>query len=212
VAAVTVAAVIPAYNEEQTIGRVLDVVCRLPLIDEVIVVSDGSTDRTAAVARAHGARVIELATNMGKGAAMQVGVQATAADVLLFLDADLIGLTAQHVLSLLEPVVSGRSDMAVGVFDGGRPVTDLAQAIAPYLSGQRAVHRCVLEEVGDLEGVGYGVELALTRYIRRNRSRVTEVLLPDLTHLTKEEKLGFVKGFAARMRMYWEIVKVLPRD
>lgn len=207
-----VAVVIPAYNEGQTVGGVLSVVTRMPEIGEVIVVSDGSTDDTVEVARSYGAHVIALPVNMGKGAAMKEGVAATRADVVVFLDADLLGLTEEHVRALLAPVVDGSHDMAVGVFDGGRPTTDLAQAIAPYLSGQRAVRREVLAEIGDLDNAGYGVELALTRYMRRNRGRICEVVLPDLTHRTKEEKLGLVRGFAARMRMYWEIVKSLPRD
>src|SRR5690606_29191289 len=70
-----VAAVIPAYNEEATIGAVIDAVRQVPGIDEVIVVSDGSDDGTAEVARRHGAFVVELDANVGKGGALKAGVQ-----------------------------------------------------------------------------------------------------------------------------------------
>ncbi len=206
-----VAAVIPAFNEEETIGPVLDTVTSLKDIAEIIVVNDGSTDRTGEVARRHGARVHDLLTNQGKGAAMQAGADSTQADVILFLDADLIGLSAHHVRTLLRPVVDGEADMSIGVFEGGRVATDLAQVVAPYLSGQRAVRRALLSAISDLEVSRFGVEIALTRYAKRTGSRVVEVELSDLTHRMKEEKLGLVRGFAARMRMYWEIVKYAGR-
>jgi glycosyltransferase involved in cell wall biosynthesis len=207
-----VVVIVPAYNEEETIGGVLDVLVGHPLIGEVIVVSDGSTDRTADVARHSGARVLELPENAGKGAAMQAGISSTAAEIVLFLDADLIGLRSEHVEDMLRPVLDGDWQMAVGVFEGGRTSTDLAQAIAPFLSGQRAVHRSVLQDLDDITESGYGVEVALTKYMRRNHGNVCEVVLTDLTHRMKEEKRGLIKGFAARMKMYWEIVKYLPKD
>lgn len=207
-----VAAVIPAYNEERTIAMVLQVLKRIPYIQEIVVVSDGSTDATAQVARQLGVRVVELTDNCGKGFAMMAGLEVTQADVVLFLDADLIGLTEQHVQELLAPVMEGLSEMAVGVFDGGRTSTDLAQALMPFLSGQRVVRRDLLRAVDDLDAARYGVEIALTRYIRKHRSRVAEVVLRDMTHLTKEEKLGLVRGFAARMKMYWEIMRVLQKE
>jgi glycosyltransferase involved in cell wall biosynthesis len=209
--ALSAAAVVPAYNEESTIGSVVDALRGCKLVSDVIVVSDGSEDATAQVARRHGARVIELPVNMGKGAAMRVGLRATEADVVLFLDADLVGLTPRHVEELLRPVLAGYVDMTVGVFEGGRALTDLAQQIVPQLSGQRAVRRELLLELGeDLGYAGYGVEVALTRYLRRSGRTAQEVVLRQVTHRTKEEKLGLVKGLAARMRMYWEIVRYLP--
>jgi len=204
-----ITAVVPAYNEEPTIGAVVALLCAHPLVGEVVVVSDGSTDRTAHEARQAGARVIELPENLGKGAALRAGVAATKADVVLFLDADLIGLTHEHIDNLLSPVVDGNVEMAVGLFDGGRRSTELAQSIAPFLSGQRAVRRTMLEGINDLDEAGFGAEVALTRFAKKNGNRVSEVFLKDVTHQTKEEKRGFVKGFAARIRMYWEIARYL---
>lgn len=204
-----VVALIPAYNEERTLGQVLEVVRSVPAVNEVIVISDGSTDGTARVARAHGARCVELRENVGKGGALKAGMDRAAdADVYLFLDADLVGLRRAHVEALLEPVLRGEAEVTVGVFDRGRVATDLAQMVAPFLSGQRAVRRRVLEDVPGLEASRFGVEVALTRHIRRQRIPVRLVPLENLTHRMKEEKLGLLRGFVARMKMYWEIVKV----
>lgn len=201
------AVIIPAYNEEQTIEEVIKVVQQVPLVEETIVVSDGSTDSTAQVAQSLGARVIKLPENIGKGGAMMVGVNNTDADVVLFLDADLIGLEPWHVVDLLLPVLDGRADMTVGIFEQGRLATDLAQFIAPYLSGQRAVKRQLMLQLSNLELTRFGVEVALTRFAKTSGLNVFDVELKDMSHVMKEEKLGVVKGIMARLKMYWEIAK-----
>jgi len=206
-----VSAVIPALNEEETISDIVELLVSIELLDEVIVVCDGCTDNTAQLAREAGARVIELAQNVGKGGAMMVGVRAARNDVILFLDADLIGLNEQGVINLVTPVIEGKADMTVGIFEKGRVATDFAQTIAPFLSGQRAVKRSLLEGMSDLDASRFGVEIALTRYAVENNLVVEEIILRDMTHRMKEEKLGLVKGVAARMRMYWEIAQYMAR-
>ncbi|WP_418790190.1 glycosyltransferase family 2 protein [Phosphitispora sp. TUW77] len=205
------AVIIPAYNEEQTIGKVIEVVKQVPFIEETIVISDGSTDNTADVARLLGAKVITLEQNLGKGGAMMVGVNNTSADVVLFLDADLLGLQPLHVVDLLLPVLEGRAEMTVGIFEHGRLATDLAQFFAPYLSGQRAVKRQLFRQISNLEMSRYGVEVAMTRFAKSAGISVLEVELRDMTHVMKEEKMGVVRGFVARLKMYWEIAKFVGR-
>ena len=222
-----VAAVVPAYNEGHTIGQVLAVLQQSPDIDEVIVVNDGSTDDTAERAAELGARVLNLYPNRGKGGAMKAWVQATLADIVLFIhkpdyyepdlkewivlfiDADLVGLNHTHCTALLEPVLQGKADMTVGLFTGGRASTTLAQKMAPFLSGQRAVRREIVECIPELEDSRYGVEVAISRYASSNSIRVEKVPLQDVSQIMKEEKQGFVTGAKNRIMMYWEILKVL---
>lgn len=204
-----VTAVIPAYNEEHTIDGVVKCVKGVDKIQKVIVVSDGSTDRTAEIARDCGADVIELNKNVGKGGAIKAGINECGTEIILFLDADLIGLTEKHVLDLIEPVINGKADMTVGVFKNGRMVTDLAQKVTPYLSGQRAIKKSIIEKLHNIDITRYGVEVALTKYVDKYSVRVQEVDLPDMTHVTKEEKLGLIKGVHARLKMYWDIVRIL---
>lgn len=208
---VRVAALVPAYNEEKTVGQVVDALRTVALIDEVIVISDGSADDTARVAAEHSARVIDLAANVGKAGAIKAGLEATTAGTLLMVDADLIGLTAAHLESLLLPVLSGQTDMTVGLFEGGRVATELAQIVAPYLSGQRALGRHLLEAIEDLGDLRFGIEVALTKQASAVGARTLEVLLPGVTQVMKEEKRGFVRGFAARMQMYRDIVKYVVK-
>ena len=204
-----VTAVIPAYNEEQTIADVVKCVKSIDKIQKVIVVSDGSTDSTAEIARECGADVIELDENVGKGGAIRAGINECGTEIILFLDADLIGLTEKHVLDLIEPVIDNEADMTIGIFKNGRMVTDLAQKVTPYLSGQRAIKKSVIDKIPNIDITRYGVEVALTKYVDKFNVRVQEVDLPDMTHVTKEEKLGIIRGVHARLKMYWDIVKIL---
>lgn len=205
----SVTAIIPAFNEEQTIGNVLNCLKDVQEVTQIIVVSDGSTDGTAEVARSCGVDVIELPENVGKGGAVKSGADNCKNDIILFLDADLIGLTDRHVMDLIKPVLDNEADMTIGIFKNGRIVTDLAQKVTPCLSGQRAIRREVFNRIPNIDITRYGVEVALTKFIDKNSVRVTEVYLEDMTHVTKEEKLGLVKGVQARFKMYWDIVKIL---
>ena len=210
-----VSAVIPAYNEELTIAEVVSTLRMVNLISEIIVVSDGSQDRTAEAARTAGARVIEHTENQGKAGAMKTGFEASSSPIILFLDADLIGLAPGHIKDLILPVISAEADMTVGIFGDGRFTTDLAQMVAPYLSGQRAVRRGILAEMFQLEPDAdvsrFGIEVALTRHVKNGQYKVLEVPLEEMSHRMKEEKLGLVKGMAARLKMYYEILKYAQR-
>ena len=197
---------VPAYNEENRIGAVLQTLTASPDVDEIIVVSDGSTDKTYQVADAvPGVRAVQLPLNKGKGGAMREGALLTDADVLVFFDADLQGLKPQHVHDLVAPVCCGAATMAMGIFKGGRFWTDIAQTFSPGITGQRAIRRDVFLRIPDLEHVGYGIELAITYYVRHHDLGERRVTLRGVTHPMKEEKLGPVRGTISRLHMYWQM-------
>jgi glycosyltransferase involved in cell wall biosynthesis len=207
-----VSVIIPAYNEENNIGNVLKVLVKMKDLDEVIVVDDGSEDNTSQIAVSFGVKVLKLQHNLGKGGAMMEGVKSAINEIILFLDADLIGLTEKHIEDLIKPVVEDGYMMSIGVFEHGRLATDLAQFVAPFLSGQRAVKKELFSKMSNLDATRFGVEVALTKYTKDAKIPVKEVILKDMTHVMKEEKLGLVRGFLARMKMYWEIAKFVSKD
>ena len=109
-------AIVPARNEERCIGAVVQEIKQLDPACEVVVIDDGSTDRTAAVAREAGARVIVLPFNLGIGGAVQTGFKVArdeGFDLAVRLDGD-----GQHVAAelpkLLAPILDGSADMVVG--------------------------------------------------------------------------------------------------
>jgi len=205
-----VTAIIPAYNEEQRIASVLTVVEQASIVDEIIVVNDGSTDRTTEVVEGFkDVILINKKENGGKGAALAAGVVAGDGDILVFIDADLIGLTPKHINSLIGPLLDDDElMMSVGKFAGGRLRTDLPQSLVPFISGQRALRRSFLEGL-DLSKTKFGAEIALTRYAKERGAKVEEVIINDVTHVMKEEKLGVMKGGWARLSMYSDMLRNL---
>lgn len=200
---------IPAYNEEATIAQVVKVAQEAEL--PVVVADDGSKDRTALVAEEAGAQVVRLSHNRGKGGAIAEGLKRVKTPFVLLLDADLLGLAPHHLQSLLAPVVKGRAEMAVGVFQGGRLSTDLAMRLTPFLSGQRALRTEDLKGVPGLEGARYDLELLLTRHAKRQGWRVLYLPLPGVSQVMKEEKRGLIPGLLHRLRMYREILRYYLR-
>ncbi|MCG0278433.1 MAG: PIG-L family deacetylase [Thermanaeromonas sp.] len=206
-----VSAIIPAYNEERTVGKVVATLRQVPLVDEIIVVDDGSRDGTAEVARRQGAIVIYLDKNHGKGNAMLKGAQKARGEILLFLDADLEGLSPAHVEELLWPVLNGEADMTVGIFRRGRALTDWAQFIAPYLSGQRAIPKELF--LAAVKGAkGFEIEVMLSKFAKDRGWRVKKVPLANMTHVMKEEKRGLARGVVARLGMYKDIAAFFLRQ
>jgi glycosyltransferase involved in cell wall biosynthesis len=200
--AVRTAAVIPAWNEAATVGAVIYAALDARLTDEVIVVDNASSDATAKVAAAHGARVVHEPTT-GKGEAMRAGVGAASdAAIIVFLDADLVGLRPHHVDGLVASVIAGDADMACGLFDRGPVANTIFLEGLPVLTGQRALRRELFEQL-DLRDVrGYRVEAALNSLVAQRGLRRRDQVLPGLWHRTKEEKLANpVVGFVTKLGM-----------
>lgn len=205
-----VSVVVPAYNEAGRISAVLRPVVASPLVDEVIVVDDGSDDGTAEEASAFPVDVIRLSENRGKAAALDAGVSRAKNDVLLFLDADLVGLRTEHVDALIRAYEERRLDMVVGVFSSGRKNTDLAQKINPYASGQRVISRALWERAKENVGeMNYGIEMALSKLAAKEGWEKEYVKLEGVTHVLKEEKRGLAKGLRDRLKMYGDMIKWL---
>ncbi len=183
---------LPAHNEAATVGDIVaairtDLVERVPLVDEILVVNDRSTDRTAEVAAAAGARV-ECTTCLlpgegpggGKGEALWKSVFAAEGDLIVWCDADIRNFGTHFVTGLLGPLLTDPDVVFVKGFyerpidghvgTGGRTTElvarpllallfpELAHVVQP-LSGEYGGRREVLEELPFVQG--YGVDLAL---------------------------------------------------
>lgn len=189
-----VVAVIPAKDEEARIGATIAALEQIGSVGRVIVVDDGSTDQTAAVAEwTGGVEVVRHERNRGKAAAMTTGA-ARAAELapgapVLFVDADLEG-SAGNLGPVVEPVLTGAADMTIAVLPpqrlagGGfgvvvRTARDGIRRLTGWtptqpLSGQRCLSREALDAALPLAS-GWGVEVGLTVDVLRAGGRVLEV-------------------------------------
>jgi glycosyltransferase involved in cell wall biosynthesis len=102
-----VSVIIPAYNEEDTVATVIDVVKSVSFVDEIIVVNDGSSDNTEQEALNAGARVINHETNKGKGQALYTGYTHAECDIIAFIDADIYNLSSKKVEAMIKPILDG---------------------------------------------------------------------------------------------------------
>lgn len=200
-----VSAIIAAYNEEPTIGPIVETLVSSKLFRDVIVISDGSTDQTAEAARAAGATMVhQFPWKHGKGSAMLHGVAHTDAPMLFFLDADLKGLTVEHLKRLLKPVTSGKLAMSVGIRDRGFFLMKLA-AHLPLIGGERVMNRRVFEDIPDRFLQGFMVEGALNYYCRSHKLPYGTVELPGLHIRRKMQKVGFWKGLNEYVHMSYQV-------
>lgn len=200
-----VSIVIPAYNEAERIVPTLRAIRASVPCDELIVVDDGSRDHTASLAERLADQVLRHGANRGKGAALQTGWNASAGEIVVFLDADLAE-SAAEAHRLIAPVLAGECDMAIGQLpvpprkaglglakglarQGIRWLTGF-HALAP-LSGQRAVRREVLQAVGNLDE-GFGVEVGLTIDALRAGFTVKEIPVAFSHRLTGNDWHGLV--------------------
>ncbi len=204
---VSVAAIVPAFNEAQTIADVVRALKASPLIQEEIVISDGSTDDTAAQARAAGATLVhELPTRGGKGKAVQHGITHTDAPLLFFCDADLVGLTADHVRRVVQPVITGHLAMCVGLRDRGKIMTLLMRHL-PLIGGERALHRTIFSAIPEQFIQGFMLETALNYACRSRRLAYGSVALPGLGMRRKMQKVGFWPGLWQYVDMGWQMLR-----
>jgi len=185
--ATTVAVVVPAKNESATIGTVLEAAKAHPeLVDELVVVNDYSVDDTTTVADHHGARVVALEGPSGKGEAMRAGLASTSAQIVVFLDADVVNTTSEFVARLIQPLLEhSEIELVKGYYErplhnmptGGGRVNELAARpilsllypglgeIRQPLAGETAGRRTAFDAI-TLEKA-YGVEIALLIDIAR---------------------------------------------
>ncbi len=166
-----VSVIIPAYNEEETVAKVIDVVKKVSFVDEIIVVNDGSSDNTESEALKAGARVITHEVNKGKGEALNTGYRESECDIIAFIDADIYNLTSRKVESIIRPILEGKTDITKTKFSrtSGRVTELTAKPLLNFffpeisfeqpLSGQFAARKEVLKRI-DFEK-DYGVDVGI---------------------------------------------------
>ncbi len=205
----TVDAVISARDEETTVAANVAAARACRFVREVIVVDDGSTDATAALAIEAGAKVTSLPVSAGsKAHAMRAGVEASDAQAILFVDADCVGLTGDHLEQICEPVLEGRAVLSLGAFDYGRFWNPLVLH-GPPLTGERIVPRWVFESIPEDKLDGYTIEVRINEVVAEGHLPTVARTMEGVFHRTKREKNGRWQGLLGTLRMYHALLAMV---
>ncbi|MFZ5535016.1 MAG: glycosyltransferase family 2 protein [Patescibacteria group bacterium] len=200
----TVTVIIPAHNEERTLPSIVEIVRTWKKAAEIVVVDDGSTDQTHHSVRQFrpDVRVIRHKKNEGKATAMANGIEKSHGEIIMFLDADTVGLTHKDLDAMIAPVLAGKAAMVLGAarfWSAGKfePFTTL--------TGQRVVLRKdVLPMVSAIRGIGYGVELFLNK--KYEHLPVATVRLPHVFILGKLEKQSLPDALVSYIKEIRELL------
>ncbi|MFC9911591.1 glucosyl-3-phosphoglycerate synthase [Streptomyces sp. NPDC059862] len=186
----SVSVVLPALNEEETVGDIVavirhDLMQQLPLVDEIVVVDSGSTDRTSEVAAAAGARVVHrddilprIPALPGKGEVLWRSLLVTSGDIVCFIDADLKEFSSDFVSGIVGPLLTDPEvDLVKGMYD--RPLGTESDSLA---SGKTA---------------GQG-------------GRVTELMARPLLNMHWPQLAGFVQPLGGEYAARRSLLEQLP--
>lgn len=202
--------IIPAYNEVRTIASIVEIVRSWGKAKEIIIVDDGSKDGThKAVSQFRkNVKLLKLARNSGKGYALWRGIQESTGDIIMFLDGDIVGLTFHNLDLMMEPIVSGRADMVLGIAKFSSLGT-----IEPFnaITGERVVLRKDIEPLSHKwKDIGYGVEVMMNEAYKNKRT--ISVRLPYVYILGKLEKQAIPDAMVSYIKEGRDMLTQVVRD
>ncbi|NMB26664.1 MAG: glycosyltransferase family 2 protein [Tissierellia bacterium] len=214
--------VVPVYNEADRIKDTIEGLKKIDLIDEILIINDGSTDNTAKIIEKLGVSIITMVKNQGKGYAMKKAIEEKDYDYIAFVDGDL-GFTSIEVEKLIKPVVLDKVDFTIAKFPKSSDVTRTKggfgfvkrlakkgvyfytkKEIDTSLSGQRVYKKKVIESIEYIPN-DYGIEVAMTIQAL-NAGYIFKEIPVNMTHRYSERSL---KGFKHRGKQFFHILKTL---
>jgi esterase/lipase len=194
----TVAAIIPAFNEGTRIKKVLETITQTKIIDEIIVIDDGSTDNTQAIVKLFPqVRYLKNEYNLGKAESMDKGVQSTKADIIFFCDADLIDFTPEIATQIIQPVKAGSTNMFIGL--RGNFMQSSVRLFA-LNSGERTLHRIVWDTLPQSFKHKYRIEAGLNYHVQKHFGGYDYQTF-NYSQPIKEQKYNFLRGTSLRWKM-----------
>lgn len=212
--------IIPIYNEQNTIKEIIEKVLnvKLPLEKEIIVVDDGSTDRSVEVVKEFRDNMIQLhcsMINFGKGAAVRVGFKYATGDIIIIQDADLELEPSEYPI-LLEPILSGKSDVVYGTrfYKGAKNKGNILNYLGnkflvfvtnilfrAKITDIETAYKLFKKEIVDnmtLDSLKFDIEPEITAKLLKKKYKIQEVPISYNPRTIKEgKKIDWKDGFKA---------------
>ena len=204
-----VSCIIPAYNEGKRIRNVLQDVNNHPLINEVIVIDDGSKDDTLLqIKKFKKVHIIVHKKNKGKSQTMVDGISAAKSPLVLFLDADLIGLKKENITQLIKPVQEGKADMSMSL---RKNAPFYAQIMGiDIISGERVMDKKILHYYKDFSKItNWGIESYINKYLIKEKRSIAVVRWNNVESPYPQAKIGMIKGTIRLLGMVIQIMKTI---
>ena len=202
-----VSCIIAAYNEERRIAAVLKVVENFPFFNEIVVVNDGSQDFTAEVVKKFDVKLIEHKKNQGKTAAVLTGVNHSSGELLVFIDADLVGLTPENIAKMMYLVLNGSYRMTILDRAGDRSAIWGWTNCARFFGGERCLWRKDFLNVGLSKNSGYLMEIIMNLYYLNKKMKVRNIYCDNLYTVHQYNKVGKLRGYWNYFKMSVKIVR-----
>ncbi len=209
-----VSVIIPAYNEEKRILNVVKPALKLGIVEEVIIVDDGSKDKTSEVVTSYmkklseknkkRLKLIRHKKNKGKAKAMETGVKKAKSKYILFLDADLRNLKSEDIKKLCLPVLLNKVDMTLSLRQNSLEIFKLWGC--DFISGERCLNKEILKGIWKKIKKGFGIEVEINKRILDRKLRFATVTI-NAKNTEKMKKRGIKEGIMGDLAMINEMLE-----
>lgn len=206
-----ISCIIPAYNEEASIGATLDVVSQLVgnVLHEVIVVDDGSTDKTKNIIKNYPVTFIENEENMGKSKTVAHGIEISSGEYIFLLDADLKNISKENVIDLIAPIQAGTAEMSISYRKNAWPLFPFKKI--DYLSGERILSKAsLLPALSEMKKLtSYGLEVFINRIVIEENMRIVVVQWPHVENVFNQYKRGWLHGVMVVIKIWLDVLSTI---
>lgn len=201
---------VAAYNEEKTIKATIVTLLKTPEINKIIVVDDGSTDKTVQIVKSIKSPkiiLLKMPKNSGKSQAIAYGLKKITTNNVFLCDADLVKLTPKICSSIINPVINNKYNMSIGVRSIGVTNPSFSTHF-PSISGERCLNTKILKDcVKSKYFKNYGMETVINYYCIINKLKTTKKIF-DYGHINHLSKDGSLFGFLIYLRQTLLILKI----
>lgn len=212
---VGITCIVPAFNEGPRMGKVLDIIKENDLFKEIIIIDDGSSDDTLIVARNYAAgdrriKIIKNKNNLGKTNSVINAVKESRGELIVLLDADLVGLDNKHISKMLYFILNGEFDMTILDRGGDRMAIlgPLQSWVSRLIGGERAFWKKDFLRIKFTRRSSYALEQIMNIFYVTEGLKVRTVYCPDLFCTYQFTKKGKIRGLITYAKMFFEIYKL----